>query len=81
VNPDIARQVAQDPVPHSRAVLALALDVLLREVETTESQLAEERRLKTLGGVPPGYHLPGAWKNRTDSNALHPDYRHLAGES
>ncbi|AEA27893.1 hypothetical protein Psed_5766 [Pseudonocardia dioxanivorans CB1190] len=38
--------------------------LLAREVRTLRAELARERARRTLGGVPPGYHLPGAWANQ-----------------
>lgn len=44
-----AREIAIDPIGHSRANLALALDVLRRQLDQAEAHAVEAKRLRDLG--------------------------------
>lgn len=49
------------------AALVYAAHRALAEVDRLRAALAEHRRRSTRAGIPPGYHLPGAWTNGTHS--------------
>lgn len=48
---DQARAIALNPMTSPRAHLAIALDVLRRELDRQESHLAEARRQQMLGAA------------------------------
>jgi hypothetical protein len=68
-----ARNVACNPIDVPRADLALALDVLRRELDRAEAHSAEQERLRTLGGVPPAVDYEWANERRVPPPATASD--------
>lgn len=62
--------------PALRHVLGL-LDEARREIDRLEALALEQQRRVTLGGAPPGYHLPGAWVPGTLPGGAEPEFQGL----
>jgi hypothetical protein len=60
---DEARTIACDSISVTRANLAIAADVLRRELDRVEAHSYEQERLRTLGGIPPAVDYE--WANKT----------------